>query len=145
MAKRRRKSQGEASQESAETTTDQKKVELVEIRLRPEIMRLQENAKGQQKAVPLPWNHKVRYEGKEYKGGDVFECERTTAETLISEGQAQLATAKPTPFVPRHLQDREMHMTSGVVRRDDVLGKIPVYDPEKGNKGEWADEDDLEF
>lgn len=111
------------------------------IVLRKERLVEEEDARGRVQLVPRPWNHRLKVDGKVYNAGDELEVDANFAAELISAGTAQKAGTVLKPFKPKHLSKESLILTSGVVKRDDVIGKIPVYDPQKGNKGEWEDED----
>ena len=117
----------------------------IRIVLRSERMIEEEDAKGRLTVVPRPWAQTVKYNGKVYKAGDEFECDATLGAELITSGQAQRAGSQLKPFTPKHIKKKDLILTSGVAKREDVIGKIPTYEAGLGNKGAWDYEEDLDL
>lgn len=136
MAKRvRRSTQAKAKPKVSDT---------IEVTLKSERYQLEKGKGGHNELVPHPWNQTVRINGKRYTSGETFACPKQLAKQLLAAGQAVQAGKKAEPIMPVSHQDKETILMEGVVRRDDVEGKVPVYDPEKGNKGEWEEINDFD-
>lgn len=108
-----------------ETQANAKKPKLIELRVTRKKYMESVNDAGQVRIVPGPWNHKVKYNKREYGPGDTFKALPEHAEKLIATGTVQLAESKEKPFRPPSLT-HEIELRDGVHLRDDLLGKIPT-------------------
>jgi len=123
-----------STQEISDTRTQR-------LRVRTEKYMMGENAKGRPMYVVVPWHPSVMLDKQKIEAGEEFDCPLPLARALLQSGTCQRADDKPTPFRSPSLEHREMRMTAGVLRAEDTFGKIPVYDVEKDNKGEWENDD----